>query len=57
MENTDKDYIENNIVQMNVKLDKCENIIDTNKNIVDTNKKIIDINKNINEFPPKCDYN
>ena len=48
MENTDKDYIENNIVQMNVKLDKCENIVDLNKNIVD---------KNINEFPPKCNYN
>lgn len=40
MENTNKDYIENNIVQMNVKLDKCENIVDKNKNIVDTNKKL-----------------
>ena len=55
MENTNKDKFENNIVQMNVKLGKCENIVDTNKNIVD--KNIIDINKNINEFPPKCDYN
>ena len=40
MEQTNKDKFENNIIQMNLKLDKCENIVDTNKNIEDTNKKL-----------------
>ena len=33
MEHTNKDKFKNNIIQINLKLDKCENIVDTNKNI------------------------
>ena len=33
MEHTNKDKFKNNIIQINLKLDKCENIVHTNKNI------------------------